>query len=354
MNGVCGAASCNAGFAFSWTAGKCTNILTDAANWYVSHRRAFRSVALTLRRRLSQRLGRKRLCHLFRPHPGMLGWILHCYLVPVWLHSRRRNLLQDDQRSHRHGQLVGSRSCSRALEIKGSSVSPFLQRRDRKQVFQQLLERSRLGLLPRSLPATRLQPRLRLRLLDQAVPKHLLGYRQLVSSVLPHIARCGADLEPFSPRSGAVGTACAFPHGSGSCVSGICVLTDCNSGYYNILGTCMGYNLQTDENNCGAVGAKCSFNNGYGICSAGVCTFTQCLTGFSLSGNKCNAVDTRSDVNNCGSVGNKCQSSYLNGGIGQCISGLCYASCSGGYTWDPTFLFCVRFRPPRRCLVALG
>lgn len=135
-------------------------------------------------------------------------------------------------------------------------------------------------------------------------------------------------------------------------MSGICVLTGCNSGYYNILGTCIGYNLQTDENNCGAVGAKCSFNNGYGICSAGVCTFTQCLTGFALSGNKCNAVDTRSDVNNCGSVGNRCQSSYLNGGVGQCISGLCFAACSSGYTWDSTWLFCVRLQPSRRCLLA--
>lgn len=123
------------------------------------------------------------------------------------------------------------------------------------------------------------------------------------------------------------------------------MLTGCNSGYYNILGTCISYNLQSDVNNCGAVGAVCSFNNGYGTCSAGVCTFTSCLTGFSLSGNSCNAVDTRSDVNNCGSVGNKCQSSYLNGGVGQCIGGLCFAACSSGYTWDPTFLFCVRFHP---------
>lgn len=127
MNGVCGAASCNAGFAFSWTAGKCTNILTDTANWYVLPQSPKFSVGgADFSAHRSQRFDRQRVCHLFRPHPGMLGWILHRYLVPDRLHSRWRSLHQDYQPSHRHEQLVSSRALCCSLGAKAYSVSLLL------------------------------------------------------------------------------------------------------------------------------------------------------------------------------------------------------------------------------------
>ncbi|GAA5831393.1 hypothetical protein JCM3770_003831, partial [Rhodotorula araucariae] len=139
---------------------------------------------------------------------------------------------------------------------------------------------------------------------------------------------------------GAVGNKCSFTNGAGTCSSGVCTYTSCNSGFYNVDGGCTALNLQTDVNNCGSVGKACSYANGVAQCISGSCSLASCNSGYKLStyynllgllgtSTMCSAVNVASDVNNCGAVGNKC--SFTNG-AGTCSSGVCtYTSCSSGF-----------------------
>ncbi|GAA5824768.1 hypothetical protein JCM3770_007149, partial [Rhodotorula araucariae] len=128
---------------------------------------------------------------------------------------------------------------------------------------------------------------------------------------------------------GSVGKVCTAVNGVAQCTAGSCSIASCNVGYslttsYSFfLGsstTCTAVNVASDVNNCGAVGNKCSFTNGAGTCSSGVCTYTSCNSGFYNVDGECTALNLQTDVNNCGSVGKAC--SYANG-VAQCISGSC-------------------------------
>ncbi|GAA5821272.1 hypothetical protein JCM11251_004545 [Rhodosporidiobolus azoricus] len=150
---------------------------------------------------------------------------------------------------------------------------------------------------------------------------------------------------------GALGKACAFSNGSGKCSNGVCQITSCNSGYYNVNGQCTSLNLQSDANNCGSVGKVCSIANGVAVCQNGQCKLGTCNDGYTVStdyyllgllgsSSTCEAMNVQTDVNNCGRAGNKCAATYANGGAGQCVAGKCFTTCNAGFGWDSTSLYC--------------
>ncbi|KAM0788196.1 hypothetical protein ACM66B_001355 [Microbotryomycetes sp. NB124-2] len=139
---------------------------------------------------------------------------------------------------------------------------------------------------------------------------------------------------------GGIGNVCSFPRGKGMCAMGVCTLLSCNDGYYNVNGVCTALNLDGDVANCGAVGASCLFNNGQGQCQKGRCKYTSCNAPYALIDNACISVDLNNDASNCGSIGFKCQSTYVNGGAGRCVAGICTTTCQSGFTWDTEYMYC--------------
>lgn len=180
--------------------------------------------------------------------------------------------------------------------------------------------------------------------------------------------RC-VDLQSDVAHCGICGSPCHFAHGSGRCVTGICIADTCEAGYTPCFNNddsrscvdlatnpdhcsacgmscpagqicCGGACLAplTDQNNCGACGHSCPPEHG---CCDGRCTDLQrhphhcgacgqpCPTGLTCCGGQC--VDLLRDTAHCGACGNAC--SFPSGTLGVCASGTCrVASCAAGYT----------------------
>lgn len=170
------------------------------------------------------------------------------------------------------------------------------------------------------------------------------GYQLQTSAFLgiffPQTTCQAVDTSSDSNNCGAVGNKCTFTNGQGSCKSGSCQYSSCNSGFQLVNNVCTAMDLTSDVNNCGAVGNRCSFGLGAGVCSSGKCTYTSCKSPYALTGGSCNLVDLLSDPKNCGSVGNVCPSSYSNGGTGYCLLGTCTTSCSHLFDFDSLLGFC--------------
>ncbi|GAA5944631.1 hypothetical protein JCM1841_002523 [Sporobolomyces salmonicolor] len=102
---------------------------------------------------------------------------------------------------------------------------------------------------------------------------------------------------------------------------------------YCILGVCLGSstNYESDVNNCGSVGQKCQIEGADATsCHSGVCVATECQSGYTLKSGTCTRIDTEFDVENCGSFGNACKFSPP-GASGVCQKGQCIAtSCPKG------------------------
>ena len=200
-------------------------------------------------------------------------------------------------------------------------------------------------------------------------------------------------------RSGAVGNICSFQNGAGSCSNGVCKLSSCNTGYYQLTGSnvCTSLNLQSDAANwcassfpfsfalatlsllcleqpqltsvpprarSGAVGKVCPTTLGSPVCSAGSCAYKSCNSGYTLLNGQCSQINLQSDINNwcvphrllflmllksrsdllfrvrSGKIGNACPSTYANGGSSTCNNGVCSTSCKSGYAFDTTYNFC--------------
>ncbi|GAA5985692.1 hypothetical protein JCM10908_007074 [Rhodotorula pacifica] len=125
-----------------------------------------------------------------------------------------------------------------------------------------------------------------------------------------------------------------------ACSNGNCVATSCNGGFsLTSSGTCM--NTANDVNNCGGIAKVCSLPNASAQqCVNGGCQATACATGYAVSGTVC--INVQNDPSNCGGVGQQyiCPASYLHGGAGVCVLGLCSTTCDSGYAFDKTYQIC--------------
>ncbi len=125
------------------------------------------------------------------------------------------------------------------------------------------------------------------------------------------------------------GCACQLPHATASCLSGVCSVSQCNSGWADCDGQpddgCE-VNIGTEIHNCGACGKECVGTNGIAGCVDGTCVLQGCLAGYGdcdqVAENGCEA-NLQADPMNCLVCGNICPA---NGGNPVCIQTVCSVS----------------------------
>ncbi|MBQ9394267.1 MAG: hypothetical protein IJU23_01970 [Proteobacteria bacterium] len=147
----------------------------------------------------------------------------------------------------------------------------------------------------------------------------------------------------------------------GSCVSGICTLSACESGYKVVDNTCKSdckagehYDSEQakcvgdDTDNCGATGHACADeikNSKTVSCDEGKCHVSACNPGYNVTNNVCTSSCSNSeyydsttgscatsDVNNCGQKGYKCSAHISNWDSGNCTNNACMlGACKDGY-----------------------
>jgi hypothetical protein len=135
---------------------------------------------------------------------------------------------------------------------------------------------------------------------------------------------CEINLQTDVSNCGACGVTCNLANATVACVSGVCSIVNCNTGFANCNGIVADgceVNLNTTVNNCGSCGNTCSFPNATAGCTGGTCVVVSCNTGFAncngIAADGCE-INLTTSVTNCGSCGNTC--SFPNA----------FASCTGG------------------------
>ncbi|BGP58249.1 hypothetical protein JCM8202v2_005910 [Rhodotorula sphaerocarpa] len=155
---------------------------------------------------------------------------------------------------------------------------------------------------------------------------------------------CTAINTSTDPKNcGALGNACQFVNGAGTCQAGTCTYTSCSSGYYEISNVCVALDLNSDIQNCGSVANQCVAEHGVPACVGGKCKLATCDTGYepSSSGSlTCSPIDFTSNPNYCGNLVTACPISYANGGSASCTNGVCTTRCDAGFAFDAQFQFC--------------
>jgi hypothetical protein len=142
----------------------------------------------------------------------------------------------------------------------------------------------------------------------------------------------GCEIETSNDLNncGSCGHVCATTHDTPSCVVGVCIL-NCAEGYGNCDGDLSNgceTNLNTDTAHCGACTTTCSTTNGVPACTAGTCTVASCDgTYLDCTGGTNCTTNSATDNNNCGSCGNVCGSGST------CVTGVC--TCT-----DPSATYC--------------
>jgi MYXO-CTERM domain-containing protein len=124
---------------------------------------------------------------------------------------------------------------------------------------------------------------------------------------------CETDTDGDVANCGGCGLACSPTQGMGACVGGTCTLASCDAGFEDcdgMVGNGCEYDaagLASDESNCGACGAVCDPPDGTGSCVAGDCVITECAEGTAeLDGNGfngCEGVDLGSGGAGAGGAG---------------------------------------------------
>ncbi|GAA5896221.1 hypothetical protein JCM6882_008522 [Rhodosporidiobolus microsporus] len=159
----------------------------------------------------------------------------------------------------------------------------------------------------------------------------------------PSTTTCEAvDTSSDVKNCGSIGNSCPSSCRNGDtpvCKNGKCV-SNCDRGYSWDQSSLSCKDTSSDVNNCGALGQKCTIPNGVAVCSSGSCTAKSCDDGYALQNGKCVGVDTDTDPKNCGKVGTLCPASYRNGGVGICIGGKCQTWCDNLFDFDFSFGFC--------------
>jgi hypothetical protein len=174
---------------------------------------------------------------------------------------------------------------------------------------------------------------------------------------------CEVSVNTDLNNCGGCNNQCNLPHAVPSCTAGVCRVTSCLPGWWNLDGndangceySCVytagglevcdgldnncngaideGFNLATDATNCGSCGHACSAPNvAAPYCLAGSCGVTACAQGYA----DCNGAfadgcerNTTNDVNNCSACGNACSTPNA---TPACQSSSCrIASCNAGW-----------------------
>ena len=121
--------------------------------------------------------------------------------------------------------------------------------------------------------------------------------------------------------------ACAVPHATASCSdAGACAIEACDDGFedcdHDSANGCEG-NLQSDPKNCKTCGNECPASTGTPVCESGVCGVSDCNTGKGdCDKDKTNGceVDLTSTTAHCGFCANACAIPYA---TEKCESSLC-------------------------------
>jgi hypothetical protein len=116
---------------------------------------------------------------------------------------------------------------------------------------------------------------------------------------------CETNLSTSLPNCGGCGANCALANASETCISGACTLGTCDSGFANCDGNAANgceANLMTEPTHCGGCLNSCNLANATASCSSGVCAISNCNSGFAnCDGNAVNGceVNLKTDANNC-------------------------------------------------------
>ena len=163
------------------------------------------------------------------------------------------------------------------------------------------------------------------------------------------------DLNTDPLHCGDCGISCNAVRGTGGCAEGLCIVTACETGYFDAnadfldgceyactpnadtggIEACNGidddcdaqvdedFDLQRDNSNCGVCGQSCTVNNGAAHCEFGGCVLDGCEGSF----RDCNLLpldgcesDPQTDPDHCGSCARACE---LEGAIQACVAGDC-------------------------------
>lgn len=132
---------------------------------------------------------------------------------------------------------------------------------------------------------------------------------------------------------GACGVPCTFANANASCAAGACTLVDCVAGYGNCDGiTSNGCETRVNTlASCGACGIACAPAHATGTCSTGMCAISSCNTGWAdCDGNVANGCETSlTTTTDCGSCGTACSRTNA---LADCATGTCrVGACFTGY-----------------------
>jgi hypothetical protein len=147
---------------------------------------------------------------------------------------------------------------------------------------------------------------------------------------------CETNTQTDGGNCGSCGNICpSGPHSTAVCQNGGCVLNcdpgwaDCDNNPNN------GCEIHTDVDNghCGSCTTPCTIANGAPACAAGLCTVASCNAGFQDCDmnpkNGCE-VNTQTDPNNCNACGTHCT---IPNGVAGCAGGACtVGTCATGFT----------------------
>ncbi len=151
---------------------------------------------------------------------------------------------------------------------------------------------------------------------------------------------CEATTTTDINNCGGCGKACNLANATASCTSSSCTVASCNPGYADCDGNPANgceVNLQTNASYCGSCSTPCSTTNGTPSCSGGKCSIT-CAQGFAdCDANAANGceVNLNISVDNCATCGHICPDEA--NGTATCKSGVCgistcaspFADCDG-------------------------
>ncbi len=144
----------------------------------------------------------------------------------------------------------------------------------------------------------------------------------------------GACVDPNTDLAncGGCGQACAPANATGTCVSGVCGVMACATGFRDCDGMASNgceVDTRTSVTNCGSCGTTCTATNGTPACVAGACAVRECNPGYrncdDVTANGCE-VDTNTSMSHCGACGRACASGQV------CSMGVCQIDCAAPVT----------------------
>ena len=144
---------------------------------------------------------------------------------------------------------------------------------------------------------------------------------------------CETDLRTLAD-CGQCGTPCTVTNGQPTCVTGSCLVNDCDPGRADCNGD-PADGCETDLHspfNCGACNRPCLLPNAGGTCTTGTCQIALCNPGFGdCNNNPADGCETniRDSVDNCGACNAPCSGDHTIGRA--CSLGQCVPTCKSGW-----------------------